>query len=94
LEEAMRNDKYLCEQKKVRPTFQKACDDKKKRKMDQRKKGFNFPFVRNSYQAYQQGKQAQDETKMTDSSVKMSRMCVGDVRETTHINIVLTGEIG
>jgi hypothetical protein len=48
LEEAMRKSKYLYEQSKARPTFQKSWDDKKKGKMDQRRKGFKPPFFRNN----------------------------------------------
>jgi hypothetical protein len=85
LEEAIRKDKYLYEQNKGRPTFQKAWDDKKRGKMDQRKKGFKPPFIRNNSQAYQQGKPTQGEHKMTDSLGKRPRQhpikcwgCEGD----------------
>jgi hypothetical protein len=85
LEEAIRKDKYLYEQNKGRPSFQKAWDDKKKGKMDQRKKGFKPPFIRNNSQAYQQGKLAQGEHKMIDSLGKRPRQhpikcwgCEGD----------------
>jgi hypothetical protein len=35
---------------KSRPTFQKSWEDKKKFKVDQRKKGYNPPFFRNNPQ--------------------------------------------
>jgi hypothetical protein len=55
LEEAITKAKHLYEQSIGRPTFQKAWDGKKKGNMDQRKKGFKLPFIRNRSQAYQQG---------------------------------------
>jgi len=55
LEESIRKDKCLYEQRKGRPTFQQAWGDKKKGKMDQSKRGFKPPFIRNSSQSYQQG---------------------------------------
>jgi hypothetical protein len=55
LEEAIRKDNHLYEKNKVRPYFQKDWDDKKKRKMDQRKKGYKPPFFRNNPQDNQQG---------------------------------------
>jgi hypothetical protein len=54
LEEAIRKAKYLCENNKGRLAFQKAWDDRKRGKMDHRKKGFNPPFIENNSQAYQQ----------------------------------------
>jgi hypothetical protein len=54
-------------------SFQKAWDDKKKGKMDQRKKGFKPPFIRNRSQAYQQGKPSQGDHKMEDSLGKRPR---------------------
>jgi hypothetical protein len=85
LEEAIRKDKYLYEKNRGRPTFQKAWDDKKKGNMDQRKKGFKPPFIRNRSQAYQQGKPSQGDQKMTDSLGKRPRQqpikcwgCEGD----------------
>jgi hypothetical protein len=50
LEETIRQAKCLYEQQKARPTFQKYWEDKKKLKMDQRKKGFKPPFFRNNPQ--------------------------------------------
>jgi hypothetical protein len=49
LEESIRKGKYLYDKKKVSQTFQKAWNDKKRGNMNQRKKGFNLPFVRNRY---------------------------------------------
>jgi hypothetical protein len=43
-------DKYLYDQKKSRPTFQKDWEDKRKFKMDQRKKGSKPPFLKNNPQ--------------------------------------------
>jgi hypothetical protein len=40
----IRREKCLYEQQREKPTFQKAWEDKKKFKMDQRKKGTNHPF--------------------------------------------------
>jgi hypothetical protein len=55
LDESIQNTKYLYEQNKGNPTFQKAWDEKKRGKMDQRKKGFKPPFFRNNSQSYRQG---------------------------------------
>jgi hypothetical protein len=51
----MRKANYLYEKNIGRLAFQKAWDDKKRRKMDQRKKGFKLPFTRKNSQAYKQG---------------------------------------
>jgi hypothetical protein len=48
LEETIRRAKCLYDQQKSRPTFQKAWEDKKKFKVDQRKKGAKPPFFRNN----------------------------------------------
>jgi hypothetical protein len=48
LEETIRRSKFLYDHQKARPTFQKAWEDKKKFKMDQRKKGIKTPFFRNN----------------------------------------------
>jgi hypothetical protein len=50
LEEAIRRDKCLYDQHKGRTTFQKAWEDKKKNKMEKRKKGNKPPFFRNNTQ--------------------------------------------
>jgi len=73
LEEAMRKDKYLYVKNKGRLAFQKAWDDKKRGKMDQRKKGFKPSFVSNKSQAYYQGKPTQGKHKIIDSLEKRPR---------------------
>jgi hypothetical protein len=50
LEETIRRAKFLYDQHKARPTFQKYWEDKKKYKMEQRKKGTKTPFFRNNPQ--------------------------------------------
>jgi hypothetical protein len=50
LEETIRRAKCLYDQLKARPTFQKAWEDNKKFKVDQRKKGAKPPFFRNNPQ--------------------------------------------
>ena len=50
LEETIRRAKCLHDQQKSRPNFQKSWEDKKKFKMDQRKKGSKPPFFRNNPQ--------------------------------------------
>jgi len=55
LEEAIRKEKHLYEQRRGRPTFQKSWNDKMKGKMVKMKKGFKPPFHMNNSQAYQQG---------------------------------------
>jgi hypothetical protein len=81
LEEAIKKAKCLYEKNKGRPHFQKDWNDKKKRKMDQRKKGFKTTFFRNIPQTYQQGKLAQSEPNMLDSLGKIPRQqpikCLG-----------------
>ena len=47
LEEAIRKDKYCCEQRKGKPDHHKAWKDKKNEKLDQRKKGFKPSRFRN-----------------------------------------------
>jgi hypothetical protein len=46
----MRREKLLYEKQREKPTFQKAWEDKKKFKMDKRKKGSKPSFSRNSPQ--------------------------------------------
>jgi hypothetical protein len=48
LEETIRRAKCLYDQPKGRPTFKKSWKDKKKFKMDQRKKGTKPPFFINN----------------------------------------------
>jgi hypothetical protein len=50
LEETIRRAKYLYDQKKARPTFQKSSEEKNKFKVDQRKKGTKAPFFINNPQ--------------------------------------------
>jgi hypothetical protein len=50
LEETIRRDKCLYDQQKGKASYQKAWEDKKKSKMEQRKKGTKPPFFRNNYQ--------------------------------------------
>jgi hypothetical protein len=50
LEESIRRAKFLYDQQRARPTFQKSWEDKKKFKMDQRKKGTKPPFFKNNPQ--------------------------------------------
>jgi hypothetical protein len=69
LEEAIRRAKCLYDQHRGRPTFQKAWEDKKKGKMEQRKKGHKPPFFRNS----SQGKPTQNEPRMTETLGKRPR---------------------
>jgi hypothetical protein len=57
LEETIRRDKCLYDQLKARPSFQKAWEDNKKFKMDQRKKGAKPPFFRNNPQWQQTHKE-------------------------------------
>jgi len=73
LEEAIRKVKYLYDHNRGRKTFEKSWDDKNKLNMDQRKKGFKPPFIRNRSQAYQQGKPSQGDHKMMESLGKRPR---------------------
>jgi hypothetical protein len=50
MEETIRREKCLYDQQKEKPTFQKAWEDKKKFKREQRQKGNKPPFFRNSPQ--------------------------------------------
>jgi len=47
-EETIRRAKWLYDQEKSRPTFQKDWEDKNKFKLDQRKNGSKPPFFRNN----------------------------------------------
>jgi hypothetical protein len=53
LEESIRKEKHLYEQKRGRPIFEKAWNDKMKGKKSQRKKCFKPPFFKNNSQANQ-----------------------------------------
>ena len=57
LEDTIRRAKCLFDQQKVRPTFQKAWEDNKKFKMNQRKKGSKPPFFGNNPQGQQMPKE-------------------------------------
>jgi hypothetical protein len=50
MEEMIRREKYLYEQQRENRSFQKAWDDQKKFKKEQRQKGNKPPFFRNSPQ--------------------------------------------
>jgi hypothetical protein len=50
LEDTIRQAKCIYDEQKERPTFQKSWEDKKKFKMDQRKKGTKTPFLKNNTQ--------------------------------------------
>jgi hypothetical protein len=52
MEETLRREKCLYDQQKEKPTFQKAWEDKKKFKREQRKKGNKPPFFRNRPQGH------------------------------------------
>jgi hypothetical protein len=81
LEETIRKDKCLYVQHKGRPNFQKSWEDKKKSKMDQRKRGAKPPFFINS----SQGKTTPKESKTMERGGKRPRQppiqcwgCKGD----------------
>jgi hypothetical protein len=83
LEETIRRHKCLYDQLKARPAFQKAWEDNKKFKMDQRKKGAKPPFFRNNPQWYKMHK----ETRVIDTGSEGPRQppmqcwgCKGDHR--------------
>jgi hypothetical protein len=69
LEETIRRDKFLYDQQRERPTFQKAWEDKKKIKMEKRKKGTKRPFFRNT----SQGQPTPKDPKMTKPMVQRPR---------------------
>jgi hypothetical protein len=52
MEETIRREKFLYEKQREKPTFQKAWDDQKKFKKEQRQKGNKPPFFRNSPQGH------------------------------------------
>jgi hypothetical protein len=81
LEETISQAKCLYDQQKARPTFQKAWEDKKKFKMNQRKKGAKPPFFRNNPQEQQMPK----EPRKIDTGIQRPRQppiqcwgCKGD----------------
>jgi hypothetical protein len=69
LEETIRRAKFLYDQQKSKPTFQNSWKDKKKFKMDQRKKGSNTPFFKNN----PQGPQSPREPRMIEARVQRRR---------------------
>jgi hypothetical protein len=69
LEETIRCAKCLYDQHKGKPTFQKYWEDKKKFKMDQRKKGTKPPFFKNS----PQGQPTSREPRMIETSGRRPR---------------------
>jgi len=69
MKETIRREKLLYEQKREKPTFWKAWEDKKKFNMDQRKKGTKPPFFRNS----PQGQLSLREPRKAEVSWQMSR---------------------
>ena len=88
LEETIRHSKFLYEQQRERPTFQKAWEDKMKSKVDQRKKGAKPLFFRNNMQ----GKPTLKEPKISDIvgqnpwcyNPKLHQTCLPSIRP-THI---------
>jgi hypothetical protein len=69
LVEAIRRAKCLCDQHKGRPNFHKAWEDKKKGKIQQRKKGNKPPFFKNN----SQGKPTQNGSRMLETLGKRPR---------------------
>jgi hypothetical protein len=61
LEEEIRRYKFLYDQHRGRPNFQKAWEDNKKDKMEQRKKGHKSPFFGN----ISQGNPTQNDPRMS-----------------------------
>jgi hypothetical protein len=83
LEETIRRAKFLYDQQKASLDFQKAWENKKKFKMDQRKKGAKPPFFGNN----PQGQQTSKETRTIDTGSQRPRQppmqcwgCKGDHR--------------
>jgi hypothetical protein len=83
LEETTRRAKFLYDQHKLRPNFQRAWEDNKKFKVDQRKKGDKPPFFINN----PQGKQMPKEPRAIDTRSQGPRQppmkcwgCKGDHR--------------
>ena len=76
LEEVIRRVTHICVHRTGRPIFQKAWNDKMKGKRDQRKKGFKPPFLKNNYQANQQGQGVKNDQKNAASFMKRPRLYV------------------
>jgi hypothetical protein len=69
LEETVMRDKFLHDHERVRPTFQKAWEDKKKGKKEQRKKWTKTPFFINN----SQGQPTSKELRMIETMGKGPR---------------------
>ena len=69
MEETIRRVKCLYKQQREKPTFQKAWDDQKKFKKEQRQKGNKPPFFRNS----PQGQPTSREPRMIETGGKRPR---------------------
>jgi hypothetical protein len=73
LTRTIRKAKYMYQQRNGRESLQKYWKDKKKEKSDQRKKGFNPPFNRNTPIKNHPDQYAKDESKREDSLGKRER---------------------
>jgi hypothetical protein len=71
--ETIKKDKYLYEKGKGKEYLQKSWRDKKKKKYDQRRKGFKPPFSRNKSNKNKQDNIARDESKREESLGKRGR---------------------
>jgi hypothetical protein len=69
LEENIRRDKCLYDHHRGRQTFQKVWEDKKKGKMEQRKKGTKTPLFKNNYH----GQPTCNEPRMIETMGKIPR---------------------
>jgi len=73
LEESIRREKHIYDQRKRRPFFQKYWNDKMKGKNNQRQKGFKSPFFKNNSQVNQQGQSTQNDHQTIYSFGKIPR---------------------
>jgi len=73
LEETIRRERNIYEERKGRPFFQKAWNDKLKGKKDQTHKGFNPPFFINKSQENKQGQTTQNDQNNANSFGKRPR---------------------
>jgi hypothetical protein len=69
LEVTIRRDKFLYDQQNRKASYQKFWEEKKKSKIEQRKKGTKPPFFRNNYQEHPNAK----ESRMPESLGKSTR---------------------
>jgi hypothetical protein len=95
LEETIRRARHLYKQRKGRPMFQKAWNDKTKEKDDQMKKGFKPSFFKNNSQANQKGHTTQNDQNNADSfgtSQGNNMFNVGDVKGITYIGTTFIKE--